>query len=498
MSLLALKSGSDIRGTAYGEHSNLTPAIVSKIAIAYVQFLERKYSIPKEEICISIGRDSRITGEMLAQAFADGISSVGATAILFGMCSTPSMYHCLIHQSQSYTASVMVTASHHPFDKNGLKFFAKDGGLNSKDIGEILELADTLKEPIPQNDKIHRENYLQSYVQDLKNTIINSLNLGATPLTGMKIVVDAGNGAGGFYAKMLQELGADTKGSQFLEPDGHFPNHAPNPENADAMKSLSLAVLKNGANLGVIFDADCDRAAIVDNAAKEINRNRLIALIARILLDKKRGSTIVTDSVTSTGLSKFIERFGGNHHRFKRGYRNVIDEAIRLNQKGINTPLAIETSGHCALRDNHYLDDGMYLATQLIINAKKLQLQGKVLGDLIAELEEPVESTERRLQILTSDFRSLGNNIIAKLTSYFEKQENCTIATPNYEGLRVEYDLHGKKKAAWFLLRLSVHDPVMPLNIESDFAGVIPEILQSLQNLLKDESELDISALNEK
>ena len=150
------------------------------------------------------------------------------------------------------------------------------------------------------------------------------------------------NGAGGFFAeKVLAPLGADVSSSQFLEPDGHFPNHIPNPENKDAMAAVSAAVKRVDADLGVIFDADCDRAAIVDHTGKEINRNRLIAMISAILLDEAPGATIVTDSVTSSGLSDFIREWGGEHYRYKRGYRNVIDEAVRLNQAGIACPLAI-------------------------------------------------------------------------------------------------------------------------------------------------------------
>ena len=105
-----------------------------------------------------------------------------------------------------------------------------------------------------------------------------------------------------------------------------------------AMDSLSHAVIEAGADMGVIFDADCDRAAIVDATGKEINRNRLIALIAVILLQEHPGATFVTDSVTSSGLKAFINEWGGVHYRFKRGYRNVIDEAIRLNEEGIDWP----------------------------------------------------------------------------------------------------------------------------------------------------------------
>ena len=134
MNLSELKSGSDIRGTAYGEHVNLTEDVAGRVAMAYVQLLCERYRWTSHEICIAIGRDSRVSGERLARAFAEGVAAAGANAALFGMCTTPSMYHCLIKQPERYSASVMVTASHHPFDKNGLKFFTRDGGLNGKDI----------------------------------------------------------------------------------------------------------------------------------------------------------------------------------------------------------------------------------------------------------------------------------------------------------------------------------------------------------------------------
>ena len=133
------------------------------------------------------------------------------------------------------------------------------------------------------------------------------------------------------YKRQLESLGAWVEGSQFLAPDGDFPNHAPNPESPEAMRALSRAVVKNEADLGVLFDADCDRAAIVLSDGRFVNKNRLIALTAAMLLSKQPGLTIVTDSVTSTGLTRFIFEWGGTHYRFKRGYREVIDEAIRLN-----------------------------------------------------------------------------------------------------------------------------------------------------------------------
>ena len=153
-----------------------------------------------------------------------------------------------------------------------------------------------------------------------------------------------------FAYKVLEVLGANVSSSQFTEPDGTFPNHIPNPENKEAMDSIRNTVLANNADIGIIFDTDVDRAAIVDSNGMEINKNALIALISSIILEEHPKSVIVTDSVTSTGLGEFISNLGGVHHRFKRGYRNVINEAIRLNKEGKECYLAIETSGHAAFK----------------------------------------------------------------------------------------------------------------------------------------------------
>ena len=198
-----------------------------------------------------------------------------------------------------------------------------------------------------------------------------------------------------YATDVLAPLGADVSGSQFLDMDGMFPNHAPNPENKEAMASICKAVTDNKADLGIIFDTDVDRAGCVDEKGREINRNRLVALASIIALENNKGGTIVTDSVTSTGLTKFInEDLGGVHYRFKRGYRNVINEQLRLESEGINCPLAMETSGHAAFRDNYYLDDGAYLVTKIVIKMAQMGKEGKKLDSLIATLCDPAEEAE--------------------------------------------------------------------------------------------------------
>ncbi|MBR1686226.1 MAG: phosphomannomutase/phosphoglucomutase [Clostridia bacterium] len=492
-----LKSGSDVRGVAVGEHPALTPHIAKCLGMAFARFTASSVGKPVSQVTIAIGRDSRVTGPTLADAAAEGISRAGASVLHFGLCTTPAMYMSIITPGFAPDGAIMITASHLPPERNGLKFFLEEGGLEEKDVVELLDTASELEpDDFPISGKIAEKPFLPVYMDQLADRIRKGLDTDMEkPLLGLHVLVDAGNGAGGFYAELMERLGAWIEGSQFLEPDGNFPNHMPNPENPEAMKSVSEAVLRAGADLGVIFDADCDRAAIVDCDGREINRNRLIALISAMLLDEEPGVTIVTDSVTSSGLRKFIGDWGGEHYRYKRGYRNVIDEARRLNAEGINCPLAIETSGHAALRENHFLDDGMYLVTVLIVKAMKLKQQGKTLGSLIADLQEPKESAEIRLQITEEDFRTAGQKAIALVMEYANAAEKWHIASDNREGVRISFDLGDGLDNGWFLLRLSVHDPVLPLNVESDIEGGVQSMLSALYEVLKDAQGIDLAPL---
>ena len=201
--------------------------------------------------------------------------------------------------------------------------------------------------------------------------------------------------------------------------------------------------------------------------------------------------SIVTDSITSTGLAAFIEKHGGVHHRFQRGYRNVINESIRLNAQGQDSQLAIETSGHGAFKENYFLDDGAYIVTKLLIELARCKKEGTTLESMIASLEEPAESVEFRMNIQLEDFKPYGQQVIEELTAYAAQQPGWSLAPSNYEGVRVNLDEnHG---CGWFLLRLSLHDPLLPLNIESNEIGGAKKIAAELKNFIANYDKLEAS-----
>ncbi len=495
-----LKSGTDIRGIAAdgvpGQEIQLTDEVAENIGYGFACWLEDHIKPAHgSAYTVAVGHDSRISADRLTNALIKGLTNAGINVKNCGLSSTPAMFMTTVNFDCD--AAVEITASHHPFNRNGFKFFTKQGGIESSDVGEILNLAENApKEPAFEAGTVSDTPYMNLYAEQLRKMICDGINSDdySRPLRDFKIAVDAGNGAGGFYAtKVLEPLGANITGSQFLEPDGMFPNHIPNPEDKDAMAAISKSVLQNECDLGIIFDTDVDRSACVDEKGREINRNALIALAAAIALEGNEGGTIVTDSVTSSGLKTFIEEnLGGKHCRFKRGYKNVINEAKRLIlEESTNAPLAIETSGHAAMRENYFLDDGAYLATKIIIKAAQLKREGKVLGDLIADLQEPVESGEYRLNILPENFREIGLSVIEDLTAVVESADDYIVAPDNAEGIRASKP----EVDGWFLLRLSVHDPVMPLNIESNTPGGVENILRDLRAFFRAYEVLDSDCL---
>ncbi|MCR4672088.1 MAG: phosphomannomutase/phosphoglucomutase [Lachnospiraceae bacterium] len=484
---LRLQNGSDIRGCAIAtekEEQTFTPEMARYIAQAFAEFLGQREGRDPGTLRIGIGRDSRITGTEFEDAVSAGLSAAGSRVYICGIASTPAMFQSTILPDSHFDAAVMITASHLPFNRNGMKFFTREGSFSKEEIKEVLLWAAGLDvdhcvgtggEPRPAGEPF---DIISVYSHSLREFIKREVDSEdcELPLAGLHIVVDAGNGAAGFFPGMvLEPLGADVSGSACLEPDGMFPNHVPNPENKEAMEALRKAVLSAGADLGVIFDCDGDRGAVMLRDGTEVNRNTLIALLSVIVAEQHPGSVIVTDSITSDELTVFLEKdLGLRHFRFKRGYKNVIDKGRELNSSGDDCELAIETSGHAAFRENHYSDDGAYLCVKIICRLAVLMREGKDLSELIAGLSHPAEAEEIRFDITEAegdprDYKEYGNYVLDAFGEYTRSDERFHIVEPNYEGIRVSFD--DAEVKGWLLIRKSLHDPVMPMNIESSVPG---------------------------
>lgn len=511
-----LQNGSDVRGVASdlneAQPVTLTASAVREIIASFVRRVSAKLEKPAHTLRLSLGRDSRISGDELLLAAAEGASSEGVSVTTFNLATTPAMFMSTVLDGYSFDCACMLTASHLPPNRNGIKFFTSSGSANKADVKAILsDAADAYEargcalpsDPSAVQSKMSTLDFLSVYADHLVNLIRQGCNHPDSydePLKGFKIVVDAGNGAAGFFAThVLSKLGANVVG-QFLEPDGMFPNHVPNPEDEKAMQMTIDTLKRERADLGIVFDTDVDRSGVVDSEGLAINRNRLIALLARIILKEHPGSTIVTDSVTSNGLSRFIEHHGGKHFRYRKGYKNVIDKGIELDKKGIQTELSIETSGHGALKENYNLDDGAYLVVKILIEMVRLHLEGDKRGisGLLDGLAEPREEKEFRLGFHDeSGYAEYGAGVVKKFAEFADTVDGWKVEKENYEGFRVSVD-EGDGKAGWLLLRQSLHDPLLPLNVESEVSGGVKNIVDVLVNrFFAQHDNVNVSKLQE-
>jgi phosphomannomutase len=461
-------------------------------------------------------------------------------------------------------ASVMITASHLPEDRNGLKFFSKilpdgsSGGFESQHIQQLAASAMDCAVDCYNRGTIPPSsgkgavmcstgghvNWMPAYAATLKRAIQRQIGSSSSssgeqqPLKGLSIVLNAGHGSGGFFEQVLQDLGADTTGSIGCTPiindddeDGDmassssstsFPNGVPNPEYPAMYTATVQACRDVQADLGIMLDTDADRCAFVvpslggDGDYEPLNRNRLIALLGVVFAKEYPGSTVVTCSVTSEGLSTFLQdTLGLKHVRYLKGYANVIRKAKEITYS-TETPdvaeLAIETSGHCAMRENNYIDDGTYTAVKVVsLLAQQLQQQQQssksksLLLDLISEMKELSVLDELRFPTLDASLNTMRDVFdfcalaIEQAAMKNDSSNTWELDAENLEGIRVRFG-QDRRDGQFFMLRKSLHDPIISLQIEGTSRQSVQEnIVQPLWQLFNQDEQiktnLDLSVL---
>lgn len=440
----------------------------------------------------------------------------------------------------------MITASHLPKDRNGLKIFTKNGGYTKSDISELTTRAATIARqfhasntPIPNNPPtVPTVDFFPHYAGTLRDAILSEVCTTISeivepfsddecdiatyerPLAGLHIVLNAGHGSGALFHSVLEELGADVTGSIGVVPDETFPNGVPNPESKDMVFVTKRVCEEIGADIGVMLDTDADRSGFVlpreMTGSKEggasgkyeaLNGNRLIALLGVVFKETAPGCTFVTDSVTSEGLSTFLEGLGIHHYRFVRGYANVIGKAMELDGKnGVDAQVAIETSGHCAMKENGYLDDGTYTAVRVIgFLARMLRLSKEPVSllDLINDMEEMEIAREVRLTANNGDIETTRDafELCEKaIDAMCQKGAGWELDSENREGIRVRTS--GGQDGSFFMIRCSLHDPVLSLYMEgSSISQVKEKVVGPLLKMFKEDDfvreALDISLLED-
>ena len=343
-----------IRGEA--NRHPMTPEIAFGVGQAIAHVFKKK----GHRSVIVIGKDTRLSGYMLESSLEAGITSMGGYSYLVGVMPTPGI--AFVTQSMRADAGVVISASHNPFQDNGLKIFGGDGYKLTDEKEEIIEdliLNNKLSEFLSKGDDIGRAFRLEGvngrYIVFVKNTFPRNLSM-----EGMKIVLDTANGATYRVAPdIFHELGAD------IDVIHKTPNGLNINDQCGSLHTerLKKTVLENGAAIGLAFDGDGDRLIAVDEKGREITGDQILIICANILKREGRlkNNLLVSTVMSNLGLRLACKKYGFRHHASKVGDRYVLEDMLKM-----GSVLGGEDAGHMIFLDHHTTGDGIIAALQLV------------------------------------------------------------------------------------------------------------------------------------
>ena len=340
-----------VRGVANAE---LTPEIAFKLGKAAAEYFGRETAAPK----IIIGRDTRLSGTMLESALAAGICAAGGNAHLLGVISTPAV--SFLTSVMDANAGVVISASHNPFEDNGIKFFSKTGHKLPDAVEDEIEAI--VAEPIDYEKTPTGSSVGQVIVEsDMAELYIQHIvNSADTELDGLKVVIDCANGANSEIGpEILRRLGAEVV-TMFNEPNGININ---NGCGSTHMEALQAKVVECGASVGIANDGDADRCLAVDEKGEVLDGDQIMLICALELMKKNQLSknVLVTTVMSNVGLHKAMKEHGGSCVKTKVGDRYVLEEMIKSGYQ-----LGGEQSGHIIFSEFSRTGDGILTAVRLL------------------------------------------------------------------------------------------------------------------------------------
>lgn len=412
----------DIRGI-YGE--NLTDKTAEDIGRAYTTLMN------VDEVVV--GSDCRLSSPSITKALIKGINEAGADVYNIDMVPGPLVsFYLAIDKKQ---AGVYVTASHNPPEYNGFKLMRGILSLTSEEIQKIGKMIDGKNYRIGAGN-IYRREIIEKYKEFIKN---------GRDIQKMKVVIDSGNGTCGPVApQIFKELGCYVT-ELYSEPNGRFPNHYPDPTRAENIGEVKRKTSDNGADFGVAFDGDGDRAVFIDEKGREVRGDQALMLFARQMLEKKKGKIVYTVNC-SRAVEEDIKAHGGTPlvnavgHSFIK--KRLFDE---------DALLAGEMSGHFFFKEGYFgYDDAIYASVRM---AELIRNSGKKLSELVADLPAYYSSPEERRPC--PDDKKF--QVVEKLKKEFSAYKQIAL-----DGVRIEFD------GGWALVRASNTEPVLSLRFEAN------------------------------
>jgi len=434
----------DIRGV-YPDQIN--EEIAYKIGRGFVEYL-------RPQNC-AVGRDMRLSSLTLWKGLTEGIVDGGTDVIDLGLCSTDGLYFAV--GKFGYDSGIMITASHNPPEYNGMKMCQKDAVPLSGEQG-----LDQIKELIIKNDfpvagkkgKIKKHNIDRSYTEHVLSFIDTQ------KIKPFKIVIDAGNGiAGKTIPDVFPHLPCQII-PMFFELDGSFPHHLPSPIEPKNIEPLQKKVLEEKADLGAAFDGDADRMFLVDEKGKRLGGDMVTALVAKNLLKKEKGATILYNLICSKTVPEIIQKGKGKAIRTKVGHA-----LIKPLMKKYNAIFGGEHSGHFYFRNNWFADSGLIA---LLVCLELISEEEKPLSLLVKSIDRYYRSGE-----INTPVENMSEKI-KEVERHFLKRK-----IDHLDGLTVEY------KEWWFNLRPSNTEPLLRLNIEASDPKLLEEKKEQLLKIIR-------------
>lgn len=393
----------------------------------------------------SVGRDARESSPRFRDIVIRGLTETGCDVLDVGMVPTPVLYFTLF--TQGVDSGVMITGSHNPPDFNGFKISLGKNSIFGEQIGEIKRIA--LSRDFASGDGKKEE---RDVVHVYQEYIRSNIHVGPRKL---KVVVDAGNGMGGFIgAPLYRELGCEVI-ELFCEPDSRFPNHHPDPSVVENMQFAIDAVREHNADLAIAFDGDADRIGVADEACRIIWGDQLMIVFSRHILKQLPGATVIGEVKSSQTMYDDIRSHGGNPIMWKVGH-----SPIKAKMKETHAALAGEMSGHLFFADRYFgYDDAIYAGARLI---EILSNTDKPLSSQLADVPRMFSTPE--IRVACPDEKKF--EIVRRLTEEFKKTHEVI----DIDGARILFE-HG-----WGLVRASNTQPVLVLRFEADSTEHLDEI----------------------
>jgi phosphomannomutase/phosphoglucomutase len=429
----------DIRGVA---DRDLDDATVSAIGSALGELADGGPVV--------VGRDPRTTSPRLFAALTDGIR-VHVEVIDIGVVPTPVLYYAA-HTLQP-RAAVMITGSHNPPQDNGFKLMLGNDTLHGEAIAKLRDRVEVLlKEPSKHPTKaMHSRDVIGAYHAAAEA----QLRLGERRF---KVVVDAGNGAGGPTAVGLyKRLGFEVV-PLYCDLDGTFPNHHPDPTQPENVRDLIMAVKTEGAQLGIALDGDADRIGAVDGTGRILWGDQLMILLGKALLAEVPNAKFVGEVKCSQAMYDELAKAGGEVEMWKVGH-----SLIKARMKDTGAQLAGEMSGHMFFAHRWFgFDDGIYAGARLL---ELLTHTTRSLADLASELPEMINTPELRID--TEDDKKFP--LVAAVTKRLRDDPQVK-SVVDIDGVRAKFD------GGWGLVRASNTQPALVMRVEANTAERLAEI----------------------